>query len=312
MSESFNRTPNRTIRLPLLILSAAGVLLAASPGLASRAWACDISVSRSPSPVRVDYDPFDVVPAAPGDLDLELSNASDTDCEVQLMFTDLADVPAPRLTAGEAPLSLRPRETAGLRRTELSTFTYAMTIPAGGRATAQFDVAVAEALVIPPGTYPVQLRLAVLGLDGQPLLTPLPVDIALISPARAQLNIAGAAGAYGSGTSVETIDFGEAKSGAVRRAYLQIRANGRSTVTFNSEHRGRLANTPLVGPQAYIGYEVALDGEVVPLDRITRMPVDPPRTLDGMSMPLTFTLGQVGGAMAGGYTDLLTISVSPD
>lgn len=307
MSALFNRTPNRSVRAPLLILSAVAGLLSA--GAAS---ACDLSISRAPSPVRIDYDPFDVVPAAPGDLDLELTNASDVECRVQLMFTDLADIPTPRLTAGEASLVLRPRETSGLRRTELTTFTYALTIPAQGRASAQFDVAVGESVVIAPGAYPVQLRLAVLGSEGQPLLASIPVDISVVSPARAQLNIAGAAGAYGSGTSVETIDFGEAETGAVRRAYLQIRANTHSTVTFDSEHRGRLASKTLVGPPVYIGYEVALDGAAVPLDRVTRLPVDPPRTLEGMSLPLVFTLGQVRGAMAGAYNDLLTITVSPD
>lgn len=307
MSASFNRTPNRTIRAPLLILSAAAGLLGAGG-----AAACDLSISRAPTPVRIDYDPFDVVPAAPGDLDLELTNASDVECRVQLMFTDLTDVPTPRLTAGEAPLVLRPRETSGLRRTELTTFTYALTVPPQGRTSAQFDVAVADAVVIAPGAYPVQLRLAVLGEDGQPLLASIPVDIAVVSPARAQLNIAGAAGAYGSGSSVETIDFGEAETGAVRRAYLQIRANTHSTVTFDSEHRGRLAAKTLIGPPGYIGYEVALDGQAVPLDRVSRLPVDPPRTLEGMSLPLVFTLGPVRGAMAGAYNDLLTISVSPD
>lgn len=311
MSASSNRTPRlRGSKVWLWFL--AWGLAGAAAATAGPAPACDLSVSRSPSTVTIDYNPFDVIASPPGDLDLELANASDTDCEVVLLFTDLADAPIPKLFAGGAPIAFRPRETSDLRRTEFTTFTYALTVPAQGRAMAQFDVSVAETVVITAGVYPVEMRLAVRGLDGTSLITPLPVEISVSSPARAQMNIAGAAGSYGSGTSVETIDFGEAKTGAVRRAYLQIRANAHSTVTFDSEHRGRLATKPLSGPPGYIGYQVALDGADVPLDRVTRLPVDPPRTLEGMSMPLTFTLGQVGGARAGGYNDLLTISVSPD
>lgn len=311
MSASSNRTPRlRGSKIWLWLL--AWGLAGTAAVTAGPAPACDLSITRSPTTVRIDYDPFDVIASPPGDLDLELTNASDTACEVVLLFTDLADAPVPKIYAGEAPIAFRPRESSGLRRTELTTFTYALTIPAGGSATAQFDVGVAESVVIPAGVYPVEMRLAVRGLDGTPLISPLPVEISVSSPARAQMNIAGAAGAYGSGTSVETIDFGEAETGAVRRAFLQIRANAHSTVTFDSEHRGRLASKPLIGPPGYIGYQVALDGTDVPLNQITRLPVDPPRTLEGMSMPLTFTLGQVRGAMSGAYNDLLTISVSPD
>lgn len=271
---------------------------------------CDLSVSRSPSPVRVEYDPFAIIPA-PGALDLEFANAADSDCEAEIVLTDLNDAPLNEIRLQDISLAVDARQSSGLRRTELTAFIYALTVPAGGRAAAQFDLSVAAPVVLAPGLRESEVRLRVQRPTGEALLAPIPVSLNLNSAPRSQLNIAGAAGAFGSTSSVEVVDFGQAETGAVRRAFLQVRANTESTLTFVSEHKGRLAHATL-GAQYGIPYEVEIEGRPVALDQMFRMNVAPPLNIEGVSLPMTLTLGPVEGSVSGGYKDLLTISIYPN
>lgn len=271
---------------------------------------CDLSVSRPPPSIRIDYDPFAPV-LTPGALDLEFANAADSDCEAEIVLTDLNDAPLTEIRMEGASIAVNPRESSGLRRTELTAFTYALVVPAVSKAAAQFDLSVADPLILRPGLYNREVRLLVRRPAGEALLAPIPVSLNLNTPARAQLNIAGTAGAFGTTSSVGAIDFGEAETGAVRRAFLQVRANTSSTLTFVSENKGKLAHTEL-GAEQGITYTVDVEGRPVALEQLSRMDVEPPLTIEGVSLSMILTLGAVEGAMSGGYKDLLTISVSPN
>jgi hypothetical protein len=287
-----------------------GALVGLALFLAGPGAACEVVIRQEPMPVLLDYNPFAPV-LARAMLGMEFENRAETDCALELAFLDQNNLPAPDFELGGVKVGFLPRESSGIRRTELTTNTYQLSVPAKSTVRAEFDAAVLENRVIDPGRYSIELRIRVQEPQAQPLFS-IPVSLVLTSAPRAQLNIAGAAGAFGSGSSVETVDFGEAETGAVRRAFLQVRANAISTVAFESENHGRLAHVELGRNASAIRYHMDVDGERVLLDERATVQVDPPRTLEGVSLPLTFTLGPIGGVMSGRYRDLITVTINPN
>ena len=73
-----------------------------------------------------------------------------------------------------------------------------------------------------------------------------------------------------------------------------------------------LQRTEVVEGAPSIPYAVDLDGQPVDLTTVWSRIVDPPRNLQGLSLPMSLTLGEVAGRVAGRYADLITIDVSPN
>lgn len=300
----FPEAPGRRAwRLGLLLL----VIACAVPRGAA---ACDLVLTQAPEPVRIDYNPF-VFGSGEGALDIGLQNRGEEACDLRLSVTDDADQLVQEIDLGGVGLRIRPREESGVRDAPAQTgvFTYALEPSADGRP--QLNVAVTRDAVADAGEYALDLKLAVADADGVTLLPSIPIRLVLTSTPRAQLNLAGASGAFGSGSSVEVVDFGEAETGATRRIFVQVRANAPSTLTISSENKGVMRLLADVENPTTIPYAVELDGEPVDLTKLWTSDVDPPRTLAGASLPMVFTLGRVEGQMAGRYEDLITIDVSP-
>lgn len=273
------------------------------------ALACELT-TEAPEAVRIEYNPF-AVGASSGPLDLVFRNQGDSACALRLVLIDDVGDPVPALTLGGAVLEFRPRESSGLFRRDVEPGAFLLDIDAGSTVRVGIDAAVVQNAVVEAGEHPADLRLSILFLDGRPPPTPIPLRILLQSAPRAQVNIAGAAGVYGSGSSVEVVDFGAAVTGVTRRVFVQVRANTRSSLSVKSEHHGVMRHVEGGEQGAAITYNVDLDGQRIDLREVWSSIVDPPRTLDGLSLPLDFTLGQVGGQMSGRYVDLLTIDISP-
>lgn len=282
-------------------------------GVASGVQACDLELTRTPGTVLIDYNPFAVGPSA-GALDLGLKNQGDTDCELRLSFTDDGGVQATSLALGGVGVQFRPRESSGLRASDVEPGVFRFSLTAKASADAQLDTAIVVDAVPEAGTYVADLKLLIQDSEGKPLLPPVPVRVQLVSTPRAQLSLAGAAGAagaFGSSSSVEVVDFGDAVTGATRRIFVQVRANAPSTLAISSEHRGVMRRVGDVETASNVPYTIELKGEPVDLSAPWTQAIDPPRTLAGASLPMLFTLGTVSGQMAGKYQDILTIDISP-
>ncbi len=293
---------------PSIAVVAAGLALVL--GLASPATACDLVVE-APEAVRIEYDPF-AIGASSGPLDVQVENRSETDCELRLRLIDDLDEPRPAIELGGATVEFRPRETSGLLRRDLEPGVFLLGVPGKQTVRAEIDALVVHNAVVEAGDHLADLRLAVEGPDGATLVPALRLRVILRSAPRAQVNIAGSAGAFGSGSSVEVVDFGEAVTGTKKRVFVQVRANAESTLSVRSEHRGVMRHVEMGEAGTVVGYMLELDGEPVDLSRNWTRLVDPPRTLAGVSLPLDFTLGSVTGQMSGRYEDLLTIDVWPN
>lgn len=304
---------SRSCSLELLGGLRSGVLAAAFALLtfhALPAEACSLRLAQAPETVRIDYDPF-VIARPPGQFDLTLVNDGAEACDVELRLLELAGTPLRDIDLGGVGVAFRPREGSALVVGGTEPNVYRLTIGPGVTALVQLDAVVVSDAVAEAGEHRISLLADIGAPDAEPLIRALPLDLVLASPPRAQLNIAGAAGAFGSSDSVEVIDFGEAATGLTKRAFLQIRANTESRLTFQSDNAGFLKRLDSGPEGSAIAYQVLLDGDVLDLTHAVTRDVDPPRELSGQSMPLDFTLGSVGSQMSGAYRDLLTISISP-
>lgn len=283
-----------------------GLMLLALP---SASHACDITLDRAPPEVRIDYDPFAFArPAAP--LSFIVSTGAVETCPVHVELRTVDGQALSELVIAGVTLELRAREDGRLRPASADRRRFALDVAPGDPVRVQLDIAVLSDAVPEAGRHVSDLRLAVLDAADDRLLIETPVIVALESPPRAEVGIAGAAGAFGSTDSVEVLDFGEAVTGAKRQAFLQVRANTESRLSIRSEHGGVLQRTEEpTGPG--IPYAMRLDGRDVDLVGVSLHDVDPPRDIRGQSIPMEFELGAVEGAMSGGYEDLITVSISP-
>jgi hypothetical protein len=292
----------------LLAAAITTVLAAASP---AEADPCDLRLARDPVPVRIDYDPF-AFSRPPGRLDLDLVNDGDGRCDLELRLLDLDGQPLHSLRLDQVALEVRLREGGVAGATRLDPNRFSLSVPAGAPTTVAFDLMVLSDAVAEAGEHHAAFRAEIGPAGGVPVVLIGPIDVVLASPPRAQLNIAGAAGAFGSTSSVEVIDFGEARPGAVKRAFLQIRANTSSRLTFRSEHGGSLRRLGAAEDEAGIDYRVTLDGELLDLRQQAVRRVDPPRTVQGQSLPLDFELGATSSRRSGYYEDLLMVDIDPN
>lgn len=292
-------------------LAAAAALLS-TWGLSGPAAACDLVLAQVPEPVRIAYNPFAPDGAAPAALDLLFQNRSDAVCDLRLALTDAAGLEVGQLTLAGVEVEFRARESSGLVEAPTQRGVFHLSVAGGSTGRAQLNAVVLNDAVAEAGVHEVELTLLVRDAAGRSLLAPVPLRVALVSTPRAQLSLAGAAGAFGSGSSVEVVDFGEAATGATRRIFVQLRANAPSSLIISSLHRGVLKRVePLEGAPS-LAYRLEVDGQVVDLATRWSRPVDPPRDKSGLSLPMIFTLGEVRGPAAGRYEDVLTIDISPD
>lgn len=315
MSAKFTRPnesrPSARARRRILSLLATTTVLCA--GFACQAQTCDVALTQGPGTVTINYNPF-AIGASSTALDVKLENRADGACDLRLSFADDTGVEAAGWPLGGVGVQFRPRESSGVTASTLEPGVFHFTLAGHSTGEAQFDVAVVVDAVPEAGEHAADLQLLMRDVDRTELLPSVPVRVVLVSTPRAQLNLAGAAGAFGSDSSVEVVDFGDAVTGATRRIFVQVRANTPSTLTIKSEHRGamRRVTDDKIASDSSVPYSVDLDGAPVDLSALWSREVDPPRTLAGMSLPMAFTLGVVGNQMAGRYEDVLTIDVSPN
>jgi len=314
MSASCKSSPNSPARddgrrrrlVRLAVAGAVAGLISAAP--AAQAADCNLQITQPPPAVRIDYDPF--VPAtAPARMVFRIRNPAGEACEADLAIVDTPGVAIVRQSVGMTGLGLEIRPDAGVTRaTEPSVFHVAA--PAGETLEATFDVAVIEDAVVQAGHYLQPLTLELRQPGSAVAYDRVPVVIDVTALPRAQMNLSGSRGAFGSGTSVSVVDFGDAETGKARQIFVQTRTNSAARLTFTSANRGRLALQEADAGAAVLDYSVDFEGSRLDLSQVATRDVDPPRTYAGQSYDLVLTLGDVRGARAGLYSDELTIEIS--
>jgi hypothetical protein len=261
------------------------------------ARACQINEVTLSAP-SMTHDPF----AAQSEVGIvSLSFTTIGPCVGQAALVDPSGAPLVQVQAGDLRLDFTASQSS------LVSSTVPFTAPAGPSAVhLTWRIMPERSVITPPGAARAMLTAQI---NSDALSAPISKTTILevVTPPRAQVNIAGASGRFGA-QSISVVDFGVLQSGLSRRVFVQVRANTAATLVLSSRNGGVLRNETL--PEAApIDYRASLDGQLLPANLTAQFAVAPPRTMDGVSLPFDMTIGTVEGAMAGRYSDVITIDV---
>lgn len=298
MSVAFRRAAERAI----LIACAGALAIVASP-----AAACSLRLG----PVQttpIAYDPF--AATTDGVVRVEIQLADGTECTGDVRLEDMggAAIRTLRFGDGQGPeFGIELLTSAGVQPSVDPAGASVRLSGADARVWVEWRVKPIRDSLILPGDYALPLQVSGAGstFEGGPS----PGTLDLRSIARAQVNLAGGAGRFASGSDAFTIDLGDLVGGRTGRAFLQVRANTPSRISIQSAHRGFLANE--ADASLRVPYSMTVDSRPVDLAGLYDLPVPASLTLDGASLPILVTIGDVRGALAGRYSDTVTIDISP-
>ncbi len=180
--------------------------------------------------------------------------------------------------------------------------------------TLTFKIAASQ--VVNSGTYTDTITIKFLdnGVQISPQngqVTSLNMQVTVTVPSKSQVNIAGSSGTFGT-FSITTLDFGELSQNAVRNVFVQVRSTAAVNITITSANLGSLKRVGATF-QSSVAYALSLNGTALALSTGPKsLNVNPPRTIDGTSLPLIITLtGATTALPAGTYQDVLTVDVVP-
>lgn len=298
MSAASSPRPHRTASL------VAGLIACLAAG---EARACDVSLGPLISQ-PLSYDPFEVA-ARSVVLSTTVTLRDAVSCSVQVALLNGVAAPARRLTTGAGGLVLLPQVRTGDPVTLGPEAQIAEVALSAARPVAQvaWTLQISRDAVLSPGDYPIDVRAAIGATQTSPAAQ-VTGSVLVRSLPRAQVNIAGAAGAFASGSDAYTLGFGVLTTGAERTAFVQVRGNTSAVLSLSSRNRGRLRADPPADDA--IDYVATLGGARLDLSGPTTVPVSPPLDVAGVALPLKVTIGDVGGRQAGAYSDVITIDIS--
>lgn len=299
------------IRTALISLLAAAGLAAFSP-----ASACDTPPNAT-STVNGEgtYDPVSPAPQIVS-ASLILTNSGSADCIVTITTTETTGFEL-RNVANHIPLSVFKIRSNGSQIFQSSstaaTNGLAVTVPAGGSVPVALEFTPAAGIYAPWAagrdyTKPVAIR--VVANDGATTTVFDNILTAAYSvPKRADFNFAGTDSDFGSsGGKTYDVNFGTLATGAVRTLYFQLRGNTPVWISFDSTANGvlRHENTQVTTtiPYSVLFGTTALDLAVVDQRSSTAVAA-------GSNTPIVITIGNIANAIAGNYSDTITVNVVP-
>jgi Spore Coat Protein U domain len=280
--------------------------------------ACKGGLTAGVAPV-VSYDPFDGEIVMTATVNAVRNNTS---CTPALIITSTASQGAERtVRQGSATLAYAITNASAQVWPNNASSALAIIIPTTDQPAAQtLVVRMAAGQFASTGTYSdvLDITLVDAARDNEPItadqgmVNRLSVPVTVTVPSKAQVNIAGSAGSFGT-FALTTLDFGELQQGTARNAFVQVRATTSMRVSVTSANGGALERLGTTY-RARVAYALTLGGTDLPLAAGTQsLRVDQPATVDGESLPLLVTLtGATESLPAGTYQDVLTVDVVPD
>lgn len=279
--------------------------------------ACDLRISRPPQEAVLLYDPFELR-QTPAVIELAIENRGDEECQFDLAITDRTDTPVRQFEISDAPLVMEFRSSDGGAAGLLPTPTPGIwrgSVPPGDVREFTLDAAVTIDAVPLAGRhdrlFEMELREpgAAAAHDAAS-----PFAVVVESRPRSQMNIAGAAGHFGEGPSVSSVDMGVLRDGSTKRVFLQVRSNVEtSRLQISSENAGFLMPEGRdVPPEAAgVPYHLVLDDVLVDLREPSERQIAAPRSVSGASLPMDIVIDDATAKMGGRYSDVISFEISP-
>ena len=276
--------------------------------------ACNVSITNvSPIP-NILYDPFEGLTKT-SNYTVDLTNAGGDTCSVGLAIASSVQGVPRSFKNGSNQLRYTLEWPGGAVFSNNITAPIGSVSVAGGKSrTVTLRVRVAAGLIAPAATYTDVLTLRVYRVNPTPAVqmgTDRTASAAGVVEARAQVNIAGASGAFGAPFALDRLDFGALTTGATKSAIVQVRATAPVSINVSSQGLGKMKHTLLPGDPG-VAYTLKIDGSNVQLGSVSfSVTRSPPITLDGINYPMSVQIGDVTGRPSGNYQDTLTVNVAP-
>lgn len=274
---------------------------------------CQLEIIEIPEQTIINYDPF-VPGVAIKQIKFTVENSARVECLLSLQVSPPEKAPELEFTFTETGVifELRPaEEQAVLVRTNVAGV-YQATIPSATVTELIFEAVITKDAVAAAADHTLPIQFQLNSVADEALVNEEWVsNVVLRSLPRAQVNLSGTSGGFGEVGSMSVVDFGIAKTGATRSLFVQLRSNTRSKLTVESENKGVLKHKVHPKEAPPIEYIVELDKKVIDLSKKYEAEYDLPKTYAGQSVPLKLTLGDVDGAMAGKYNDIINFEFSP-
>lgn len=281
------------------------------------ALACNASLSKASSDPAISFDPFDGRTASV-DLGVTIDRNGAGTCQLALAIAADGAQGGNRVLAGSGPATLHYTVVTpdGVEYPNSLDQPLPISANPNGTTTVTVRFQVPAGQMASAGTFSDQIRVRLLDLQvGKAQKGEVATLVSATVPSRAQVNLAGGAGPFNAGAfAFAGLDFGELAMGAVRRAFVQIRATRPVTISLLSQNAGAMRRTGSSNAAEAIAYTLALDGTTIQLANGRQsMSATPPVSLDGQSLALAVQLtGNPDLLPAGQYRDVVTIEVTPN
>jgi len=275
-------------------------------GSAASAEGCDLQASISS--VATTYEPFDPNMTVL-DLDVRVTNDGADPCVARFFIAPVNA--ALTLSSGPNLISYRVDANRGISEQPNAYGPFSATVPRGETVSVPIRFQILAQQIVPKGDYTADLIVSGKDADNQPInLSGGQATLRVRVPGRADVSISGATStrSIGSAPGSAMLDFGEAQSNQMQRAFINVWSNGSVNVRVRSENNGvlRLNGSSALPP---IPYTANFDGVEARLDGSFSVQRNPPHSIAGASYPLEIRLGSLKGKFAGRYSDILTVSV---
>ena len=213
--------------------------------------------------------------------------------------------------SGQLPIRVRPLEAKGSFDFFDNEYRHDFTVvPFSNEIeTISYQIYINPGLYAVAGRYNLPLYVGIVDVVTQEPLTDLiAVNVDVLVEPKLQVNIAGTSTAKGPGSKIPKIDFGELETGEMRRVFIQLRGNAPATIRVSSENAGVMKGSE---PKTSVNYSVVVDKVRSELDKPLTLNRPVPKSLKGTSYPMQVIVGDVEGAFAGIYEDMITVEVRP-
>lgn len=173
----------------------------------------------------------------------------------------------------------------------------------------EFEFGIPASLYADPGEFLLPFDVDLVDVASNMVLNSLELEVRALVELSLQFNIAGGSVNRNTISRFTLVDFGELETSESQRLSLQIRGNSSADIRLTSENNGTLQHVD--EEDLSIDYSVTVDGAPSTLARPFNLirAVDP--VISGSAYPIQITVGEVEGAFAGAYRDIITVEVRP-
>ena len=259
--------------------------------------------------INISYDPFDSA-LENTSFTITFDNTGRPECSIEVDFqSESGGAPPFAMRGGDISLHIEPIVTGSQLRA-LEPGRYLVVLASDAVEERTFNILPMSDSLPRAGQTSTYFRASITDVNNKTNLLADELILTVLDViASAQINLAGADAAFQSAGGLSRVDFGELETGETRRVFVQFRSTSEAQMTIRSANAGQLVREPDVGRS--LSYSLMVDGSAVDLSASAAISINPTGSLSGESLPVDIKIGDVSGAFAGRYTDIISFEISP-